>query len=290
MKMKLCFFSITCLLALSMIFVVCGDGDEVSGGVVTELNLTNLFNEPEYDQAPHTPNIDTAQYTGTVAWFYSGLTDTLVTGNFEEDRQIRARVSLSAKEGYTFAGLRENAFSYTGAAAVTNNAGTSTTITVSVVFTALFHEVGLVSRWLDRSQLAVDGDGNATGPVYDYREFRFYDDGTFIFMDIYKNNIAEQGTYTMTGDPLEPGTVYETVATYIWSRSWTLNFFPDVIVDGTQTRTLTVGTPPADTLPEPPPDRIGIYATGWYVHPQNGLEEPKWYYDNTDGSYYGGGN
>ena len=70
------------------------------------------------------------QYTGTVAWSTGGAAR---SGVFAANTAYTAAVSLNAASGYTFDGVGANAFSHTGATAVSNDAGSGV---VTIVFPA----------------------------------------------------------------------------------------------------------------------------------------------------------
>jgi|GEM_PF-620275 len=94
---------------------------------VTHLDLTEKLSVPVVGGAP-IKNIVDEQYNGTVTW--NGGNPTKFLGN----TVYTATVVLTAKDNYTFSGIVQNAFTCTGAAGITSDAGTGTTITVTVVF------------------------------------------------------------------------------------------------------------------------------------------------------------
>jgi uncharacterized protein with FMN-binding domain len=100
--------------------------------VSADLDLTGLVTAPGKDAAPVTTFADQTQYTGTIAWFESDGT-TSVSGTFAALTVYKAVLTLTAKTGYTFTGIAADAFSYTGATAVTNAAGSGT---VTIEFAA----------------------------------------------------------------------------------------------------------------------------------------------------------
>ncbi len=101
---------------------------------VNALALDSLVQAPVMGATPSTAAINQAQYTGTVAWYESdGIT--AVTGSFAESTVYAAKVTLSAKAGYTFTGVAQNSFTYTGATSVTN-AADSGTVTITFPATA----------------------------------------------------------------------------------------------------------------------------------------------------------
>jgi hypothetical protein len=275
---------LVCLLAAGLLFIFCSKGDSDdegnsgnsgnSGTAVTDFNLSGKFSAPVYGEKPQY-KFNAAEYDGTdIDWQYAD--NSPVGVDFDDGKGIKALVTLTAKTGYTFTGVNADTFTYTGSASVSNPAGNGAIMKVTITFNALDVPV-IVSRWLDRDYLTSPYEPPA--PLNDYREWTFYSNGTYIFQDLFKNIIAEEGTYTMEGtDPVAVGTKYTTTALKINSRSWTLGMFPDVKVDGTQKSTGTVVMNSGN---------LGLRVQGWYVHPQNGLESPKVYYDNRDGSLYG---
>ena len=87
--------------------------------------------KPAAGEEPVT-TVDTAQYAGTVSWapaVASGAT-------FVNGTSYTATISLTAKTGYTFAGVAANSLSVVGASegGVTHAAGTGTTLTITAVF------------------------------------------------------------------------------------------------------------------------------------------------------------
>jgi len=88
--------------------------------VVDALDLSSLVTSPVKGAAPVTTAINQAQYTsGAIGWFEADGT-TAVTGNFAAAKVYVAKLTLSAKAGYTLTGVAENSFAYTGATSVAN--------------------------------------------------------------------------------------------------------------------------------------------------------------------------
>ncbi|MDR2500228.1 MAG: leucine-rich repeat domain-containing protein [Treponema sp.] len=75
--------------------------------------------------------LSTAQYTGTIAWKTANGEH---SGNFAAETVYIAEVSLSVKSGYTFTGVAEDSFTYSGAEGVTNPAGQGSGLTVTITF------------------------------------------------------------------------------------------------------------------------------------------------------------
>ncbi|MDR0586326.1 MAG: hypothetical protein LBG26_03710 [Treponema sp.] len=102
---------------------------------VSMRSLDGKVTAPARGAAPVTTGIDTAEYTGTVAWqnddgtSFSGST-------FAPGTVYKAVVALTAKAGYTFNGVGANSFSYTGATNVTHPMGSNANLTVTIVFPA----------------------------------------------------------------------------------------------------------------------------------------------------------
>jgi hypothetical protein len=102
---------------------------------VTALALDALVTAPaKYDPPVRTP-FNEDQYTGTVQWLTGDdVPIVAVWKTFTEKAVYKALVTLTVKDGYTFAGVEENGFTYTGADTVTNDAGSGVvTITFPVM-------------------------------------------------------------------------------------------------------------------------------------------------------------
>ncbi|MGI6422806.1 MAG: S-layer homology domain-containing protein [Syntrophomonadaceae bacterium] len=136
--------------------------------------LDSLVTAPGTGATPSTPAINQAQYTGTVAWYESdGIT--AVTGNFAESTVYAAKVTLSAKAGYTFTGVAPNSFTYTGATSVTN-AADSGTVTITFPATADITPPTVTGVTPDGAGVSISGniaitfseamDNTAAGAVY----------------------------------------------------------------------------------------------------------------------------
>jgi hypothetical protein len=108
--------------------------EDTEDTLVSALDLTALVTAPVKGAAPDTTAISVLQYDGTILWQKDG-TNLSDSDTFASATVYQAVVSLTAKTGYTFAGLGANSFhyAYTGAA-VTNPAGSGTAITVTIVF------------------------------------------------------------------------------------------------------------------------------------------------------------
>jgi hypothetical protein len=101
--------------------------------VITAFSLDGLVTAPVKDATPNTKAINTAQYTGTIAWQTEG--GATHSGAFGASTVYRALITLTAKPGYTFEGVAANKFTYAGATAVTN-AANSGEVTITFPATA----------------------------------------------------------------------------------------------------------------------------------------------------------
>jgi hypothetical protein len=104
---------------------------------VNAFNLSSLVTAPVAGASPVTTAINTAQYTGTVAWQTNS--GSAYTGNFGYSSVYRAVVTLTAQSGYTFTGVAANAFSYAGASGVASSANSGT---VTITFPATANQTG----------------------------------------------------------------------------------------------------------------------------------------------------
>jgi hypothetical protein len=100
--------------------------------------------------------IDEAQYSGTVAW--QTQDGTAHNGAFAASTVYRAVVTLTVKNGYTFDGVAENSFAYSGAASVTNLAN-SGIVTITFPATAAPGEDTVVNVF--------SLDGKVSAPAWD---------------------------------------------------------------------------------------------------------------------------
>lgn len=127
------------LFAAIAIFSACGGNSGgsdsksgTSGGGDTVVNIANIPDvvTPVRGAVPVTTAIDTAQYTGTIAW-------SPVDNPFAATTVYTATITLTAKSGYTLTGVTANFFAVAGATTVTNSAD-------SGVVTAVFPATGEV--------------------------------------------------------------------------------------------------------------------------------------------------
>jgi hypothetical protein len=114
-----------------------GGEDDASLETVAGADLTDLIPLPATGSAIPTVIAEQLQFTGTVAWkdSYDGG-DTFLAGAgplFNPNAIYRADLTLTAKPGYTFKGIRENSFTHQYGAAA-NPAGTGSSLTVKIRF------------------------------------------------------------------------------------------------------------------------------------------------------------
>lgn len=93
-------------------------GSDTGEETVTDLTIEDAIC-PINGGTPATEIAETAEYTGTIAW--AGSPD-----RFAPNTEYTATITLTAKEGYTFAGLSANAFTIPGAKSVTGGADSGT--------------------------------------------------------------------------------------------------------------------------------------------------------------------
>lgn len=105
-------------------------------------NLDGLVTPPFGDRSPDNSAIDTAWYTGTVAWQDGGGSP--VPGGFSWGTAYTAVLTLAAKEGFTFAGIGGNVFSCAGAETVTNAQGSGTVYVAYPVLPATLQDAAVL--------------------------------------------------------------------------------------------------------------------------------------------------
>jgi hypothetical protein len=96
----------------------------VSETPITANALTSKVTAPVRAATPLTTAVDDTQFTGTVAWFESNGT-TAAPSTFAANTVYVAKVTLTAKTGYTLTGL-SGSFTYTGATSVSYSSGVVT--------------------------------------------------------------------------------------------------------------------------------------------------------------------
>jgi hypothetical protein len=169
--------------------------------VVNAFSLDGKVIAPVKGATPNTTGINETQYTGAVAWQTSA--GTAHAGAFAASTVYKAVVTLTTKAGWTFTGMAENKFTYTGATLVTNAAG-------SGVVTITFPETAAVVN-------AFFLDGKVAAPVKGATP-----DTTGINETQYTGTVAWQTSdgSAHTG-AFAPSTVYTAVLTLTANVAWT---------------------------------------------------------------------
>jgi hypothetical protein len=176
--------------------------------VVDAFSLDGLVTAPVRDTQPVTTGIDTVQHTGTVAWQTGN--GTTHSGPFAASTVYKALVTLTAKTGYTFDGVAENSFTYTGATSVSNAAG-SGTVTITFPATAAPGQSTAVN--------AFSLNGRVTAPVKDAQPVT-----TGIDTVQYTGTIAWQtGNGTPHSGLFAASTVYKALVTLTAKPGYTFN-------------------------------------------------------------------
>ncbi|GAB6391957.1 MAG: leucine-rich repeat domain-containing protein [Treponematales bacterium] len=182
--------------ALAFALALAGCPAEGGGGaaVVSLLDLTGVVPAPETGEAPDTA-IDAAQYTGTVAWQNAGG-PAFGGSAFAASTVYEALVTLTAKDGFTFAGVAAGSFTHSGAASVTSAADSGA---VTITFPATAAVVSLL-----------DLTGAVPAPETDA-----VPDTAAIDTDEYAGTAAWKTAdgAAFGGSVFAPGTVYEALVT-----------------------------------------------------------------------------
>lgn len=108
---------------------------------ITLFDLTDLISVPVHRETP-SPNFDGEQYTGTLAWYYTGEPDTPVDAAFDYGKAIKAVITLSPKEGFTLTGLPANAFRHTASTGISNETGSGA---ITITFAGAFWRPASIS-------------------------------------------------------------------------------------------------------------------------------------------------
>jgi hypothetical protein len=196
----------------------------VTDATVSLTDLKELVTAPVKNTAPDTAGIETAQYTGTVAWKESnGITD--VSGNFVGGTVYKAVVILTPKAGFTFTGVEANGFAHSGATAISNSAD-SGAVTITFPATAPDPNADIsigeasVKLYLDgganplahKGSTPISGTGTFTvgiGPGV-YTEILWYLNGTLAAQGPGRTSISlrkQTGTYQVTVEATPQGGV-----------------------------------------------------------------------------------
>jgi hypothetical protein len=227
-----------------------------AAAVVSALSLDSLVTAPVRDTLSNTTWINETQYTGSIQWqtengetHYSYFADATV---------YKAVVTLTAKTNYTFDGVAENSFTYTGATSVANAANSGT---VTITFPATEARVSAFSL-----------DGKVTAPVNRATPLT-----TPVDTDQYTGSVAwEHEDGTVLAGNFEPFTVYKAVLTLTAKDGWTfdgvwMNSFTytgAMVVNDTDSGTVTIifpatlGDPNADIPPPIGNPSVKLYLNG----------------------------
>jgi hypothetical protein len=178
------------------------------------LDLTDLVTAPVTGEAPDTTPIDTAQYTGTVEWYEfdtaTGDFSVFTGAVFGPGMEYAAVLALTAKTGYTFAGLERDSFTHTGTAVSAGWDADGEYVSVS------FPETARMQATL------LDLTGLVTAPVKDVAP-----DSTAIDTAQYTGTITwyepngSGGWKTFTGAAFAPGTAYRANLLLMAKTGWT---------------------------------------------------------------------
>jgi len=153
------FFLICTLSTLSMVGCPSTvDSETPTDSVVTILSLDDEFAPPVEGGTADTQNIDTSQYTGTVEWQKNGSP---FSGEFDTSDAYTAIVTLRAKSGYTFTGVKANSFYYSGASSGYNakDSGIVNLTFHAIRNTPMYHDAGFYKN-VNR-----DGSGGETQDI-----------------------------------------------------------------------------------------------------------------------------
>jgi hypothetical protein len=199
------------LLVFGLLLTGCPmDGDDDTPAVITDLNLTGKVTAPVRGATPITTEISGIQYTTTIVW--QTANGAPVTGKFAAGTVYKAVVTLAAKDGFTFTGVAENAFTYSGATAA--NAADSGTVTITFPATAAEGEDTVVNI-LDLTGKVIAPVRGAT-PVTTFSETTQY---TGIIVWRMEGGVPVSGSFTA-------GTVYKAVVSLTAKDGFI--FFTDV--------------------------------------------------------------
>ncbi|GHU72745.1 hypothetical protein FACS189450_11130 [Spirochaetia bacterium] len=178
-------------------------GDAVA--VVTILDLTSLITAPVKGSQPGNLS-HTDQYAGTIDW----RPTMPLTGVFDTSTVYKAVVTLTAKPGYTFNGVAEDNFTYTGAS-VTSAANTGDKITVTITFPVTG---AAVVTALELTSLVTAPVAGVTPPVTTQIDQRQQYEGTIVWQT--DAGTAHTGAFAAS-------TVYKAVVTLTPKTSYTFN-------------------------------------------------------------------
>jgi hypothetical protein len=181
----------------------------VTTQVVTQRNLSEYVTAAVGGQTPNTDSIDDQQYTGTVEWVKADDSSEF-TGTFEAGTKYKAKVTLTAKTGWTFTGVGADAFSYkdknTNVDLTPINAANSGT--VYITFPATVSNLDL-SGYVTRPVGGQSSSANLTGSLTQYT-------GAVAWFNAADDSSEFTGTF-------EAGTKYKAKVTLTAKTGWTFN-------------------------------------------------------------------
>ncbi|MDR3172087.1 MAG: formylglycine-generating enzyme family protein [Treponema sp.] len=171
----------------ALLLAACNDfmGLDLTDKPVSALDLTGLVTAPVKDQEPDTTTINHSQYLGAVVW---KTEDSL----FQSAAAYTVEVSLLPKKGFTFFGVAENVFSYTGAF-VTNPAGIDPIMVVSIAFPATDGETASALDLTDLVTVPLTGE-TPQDALTDHPDPEYT--GTIVWSPDPENNFKHDTVYT----------------------------------------------------------------------------------------------
>ena len=217
---KILFVSAAALI-LFFEFTACPtESDSVSTAavIITGADLTELLGLPRGGLQMQSGIDGNRQFSGSVIWEINsdGFWDEVMEGGiFQAGAKYRARLTLTAKKGYTFTGTGANSFSYIkGSAANPAGTGAGTTLTVTVNFPIAPEKSDNTVTQTDLTPiLAAPVKGGNPEAAFDFSQYS----GTIIWQ-------------TGDGVPVdsatgifEPSTVYQAIVTLTPKTGWTLS-------------------------------------------------------------------
>ena len=161
---------------------------------------------PDRGATPVTTIIETAQYTGTVAWNGSPAT-------FAASTVYTATITLTAKSGYTLTGVAANFFTVAGATSDTNpvNSGVVTAVFPATLGVPVSDVTSAHIGTLKAVQGGTFNNGTANMTVSSFR-MRQYEITRTQFQTIMGTDPSNTTYSSGTGDPVQRATWYHAIA------------------------------------------------------------------------------